>query len=225
MNDPTFDFETLADEIHIFGIGGIGSHEARLLTKGGLQAPIHLWDGDIVEDKNRRNQTYHRSHVGLLKVAALAQQIALEWGEAPVIQHPEFVTEHRKIAGVVFLCTDSMSSRRCIWETCIKGNDAVPLMIETRMDGVSGLIHVVDPCNADHQHEWERYSSFRDEDAINETAGCGGPAAVLPSASFMADLSVWQLMRYAAIKAGFNDVLNNQIRVELRPPDIKLYRW
>ncbi len=224
-NDPTFDYRSFADSVHIIGIGGIGSHIARHLAKGGFQAPLHLWDGDRVEAHNRRNQTYRKEHIGLFKTAALARQID-EWsdGLTPAISHTEFVDGCRAVAGIVFLCVDKMSKRKVVWETCIKGNSDVPLFIETRMDGINILIHVLNPCDADHQQDWECYW-YPDEEAVNETAGCGGPIAVLPSASISADVAVWQLMRYAAIKAGQDDILDNQIRVKLRPLEVKTYQW
>ena len=40
-----------------------------------------------------------------------------------------------------------------------------------------------------------------------------------------ADLAVWQLMRYADIKGGANDVLDNQIRFNIRTLEIKKFRW
>ncbi|HEY4521430.1 MAG TPA: ThiF family adenylyltransferase [Candidatus Paceibacterota bacterium] len=224
LTDPTFDFYGFAAQINIVGVGGIGSHVARLLVKGGLRSHLAVWDGDHVEPHNCRNQTYDPEQVGQLKTDALRHKIR-KWGGTDPIQFPHLTKGQRLIPGIVFLCVDRMDTRQEIWQSCVKGNAEVPIFIETRMDGINILIHVVDPCDPTHQHDWERYCSYSDAEAVNETTGCGGPIAVLPSASMTADLAVWQLMRYADIKGGANDVLDNQIRFNIRTLEIKKFRW
>lgn len=222
-NDPLYDFSSLETPIHVVGIGANGSDIVRTLAKGGLRAPLHLWDGDTVEAKNLRNQTYMKRHVGLPKVAALAEQ-RTRWGDGTAFQHFRYAGAGEKFSGIVFLCVDSMATRRNIYQNCIKGKQEIPLCIETRMDGVSVVVHAFDPCNPIHQQRWESYW-YRDEEAVNETAGCAGPTLVLQCASMAADLATLQLMHYVAERAGTGEGPWNQVRLNLRRMELKAYRW
>ena len=48
---------TVKGAIHVIGIGAMGSRVAELLARLGIKK-IHIWDMDVVEDKNIANQAY-----------------------------------------------------------------------------------------------------------------------------------------------------------------------
>ena len=58
--------------IHIIGIGAMGSRVAELLARLGTPT-LHIWDMDIVEDKNIANQVYLHHQIGMKKTDALEE--------------------------------------------------------------------------------------------------------------------------------------------------------
>lgn len=224
-HDAIFSHSTFLDPIHVVGVGGVGSHVLRqLVTLGcGRVNPLHLWDADVVASHNLANQMYDPTHVGKHKLVAADEQ-AQRWGGITPQQHLEFVDGSQKLQGVVIACVDSMAARKVIWEGCVRQNPNVILFIEVRIDALNVLIHVVDPCDPEHIRQWERYW-YPDAEAVNEVAGCGAHVAVGPTVSLAADLAVWQFIRFAAIRAGHHDVLDNQITMKMRPLETSFYRW
>ena len=224
-HDAIFGPTLFLEEIHVIGVGGIGSPVVRLLVKlgCGIHSKLHVWDGDTVAPHNLANQTYDRGDVGQSKVGAL-QGHANRWAEVQLETHNEFVTNSKALTGVVFLCVDTMSARWDIWKAAIRQNPKISLFVESRMDATTVLLHAVNPCDPKHVAQWERFW-YPDDKGDNQIAGCGGTVAVGPTASIAADFAVWQFMRYAATRLGFPDQLDQQIRCELRPFTVKTFAW
>jgi hypothetical protein len=214
----------LNQPVHIAGIGASGSHIAMHIAKKGREfAPeMHFYDGDIVEAGNTRSQTYSSEHIGLRKVDALARQVK-SWGDIDAVSHPHYIDEAVPFSGFVFLA-NSMNSGRHMWDHLIKGNPNVLLMIETRLETTGALIHVVDPNNSEHVRMWERYW-YPDDEATTAGMSCGTATSLGPIADFTACLAVWQLVRAAQINGGFQDRLDNQIRISMIPLSINPYQW
>lgn len=210
--------------IHVVGAGASGSRVVREIIERetGLACEIHVWDGDTVGEENLRAQTYTREYVGEPKARAIAEQ-ARAWGSEAVIPHPLYVTERIEFRGVVFLCADLASARKT-WEHSLKNNPGVKLIIETRLETAGSLIHVVDPCNAKHIRKWEHYW-YPDSEASTAGMSCGTATSRGPIASLTASLSVWQLVRFAQIQAGYADRLDNQIRVRMHPLTVQTFQW
>lgn len=220
-------FTTLvhAYPVHIVGVGGIGSKVAECILRGdcGTVPQLHVWDGDTVESHNLRNQAYILEDVDHPKVFALTQR-AKAWGGAVPHVHNEFITGAVPLSGIVILCLDSMSARKTVWDTCIKQNPNVRLMIETRMDALRGVIYTVDPNNELHVAEWEKYW-FPDDEGHNEGAGCGLNPTLGTTALKVAGEVGWQLIRFSSIEQGGDDVLYNRIVMNQRPLSVEGYKW
>src|SRR3990167_6385797 len=81
--------------VHVIGIGAGGSRTVRHLVseRTHIAGPLHICDGDSVEEKNCKNQLYQPSHVGMRKVHALAEQVRA-WREGDVVPvlRPEYFT-------------------------------------------------------------------------------------------------------------------------------------
>ena len=60
--------------------------------------------------------------------------------------------------GIVFMLTDTMKSRKDIYNRAIKNNPSIDLLIETRMDLRGGRIYVIDPKNKEHTKMYEQTS-------------------------------------------------------------------
>lgn len=211
--------------IHVVGVGAVGSRILREIAEKGraFSSEVHAWDDDIVETTNIRAQAYQAHHVKMEKVDAITL-LAREWGGIEVHPHAVRVGDHVPFAGCVFLCVDSMQARKNIWENSIRNHPDVRLMIEIRIDTTGGLVHVVDPSHEDHVRQWERYW-YPDTEATTAGQRCGVATALGPIASFMASLSVWQLVRFLRIRDGSEDRLDNQIRVNMVPLHVDPRQW
>lgn len=171
------------DDIHIIGIGAIGSHIAEMLVRMGL-TNIHLYDFDTVDEHNIPNQLYNETDIGLLKTEALNRHCCSINTELKTLKtHPKgYVMEKTKLSGYVFLCVDSINLRKAI----VKEHEFNP-MIKALFDFRMGL--------EDAQHyaaDWKDHKQiedllasmdFTDEEAKEAmpTTACGSALCVLPT--------------------------------------------
>ncbi len=215
----------IVQPIHIIGVGCAGMRVARSLDElgsGRIVSDLHFWDGDSVDDGNVRAQLYEAAHMGMPKVEA-AQLVVPKWANLSVTGHNSFVNGAVELSGIVFVCVDSMTSRKTIWETCIKGKEDVSLMIEMRLNTDTATVNIVDPCEPLHQEMWEHYW-YPDDDAAG-VISCGAATSLGPIANVAADIAVWQLVRFCEIVAGNEDRLHNQVQIQMRPPHIESFVW
>lgn len=173
----------VSEDIHIIGIGAIGSHIAEMLVRMGL-TNIHLYDFDTVDEHNIPNQLYTDKNIGNAKVAALADYLLdINPSIENLIPHPKgYILERTKLSGYVFLCVDSINLRKAI----VKEHEFNP-MIKALFDFRMGL--------EDAQHyaaDWKDHKqienllasmNFTDEEAKEAmpTTACGSALCVLPT--------------------------------------------
>jgi hypothetical protein len=130
--------------VSLIGAGGIGSPTAICLAKMGVER-IVAWDEDGVDDINIPNQLYRVKDVGQFKVDAL-QRIIGEFSDTEVVNVRGMFrggrTHLNELAPVVIVATDSMASRRLVWEEFLK--QRVPHhLIEARMGAKLGMVYVI----------------------------------------------------------------------------------
>lgn len=214
MIDPgrhlkVFNSNKFADtEVHVIGVGATGSNVVYQLAKLGL-TNIHAWDFDKVEAHNIANQIYGNPDIGKLKVEALHEIIKRDTGIS-IHMHPESVTGKQTFSGIVFLLTDTMESRKTIFEKSLELNPKVPFIIETRMGVDEGRVYVFSPINTSHIKGWKK-TLYSDTQAA--TSVCGASITVGPTATFLASLAVWQFIDW------INDKItpSNEIFFTIRP--------
>lgn len=200
-----------ARRVDVVGCGATGSRIAISLAKLGVEN-IHLHDFDHIEPHNLANQAFGLRDVGALKVEALARIIGEEVGVA-VTAHPARVDGSEPLGEVVFLLTDTMASRKEIWERGLKFKPRTRLLIETRMGADNGRVYALNPSHLPHIRGWEE-TLYTDAEA--ETSACGASVSVGPTAEIISGLAVWQMLRWAALEEGEEDVLDNEIIFSLR---------
>ena len=61
-------------EVAIAGLGGLGSHIAVMLARGGI-GKLHLVDFDVVDISNLNRQEYDVRHIGIKKTEALTDRL------------------------------------------------------------------------------------------------------------------------------------------------------
>jgi len=167
---PTFE-----TAVHIIGCGGVGSHLAIALARMGV-TELHLYDADKFEPHNLANQHVMTSELGMNKSLAVAEMIT-RITSCKIYTHQYSVTEYRELFGVVFVCVDSMNSRKKIMESCLQGYKDIDCVIETRMDSGTGIVHCFDPNNARHCASW--WEQFYNDDATENMAGCAGVVSII----------------------------------------------
>jgi molybdopterin/thiamine biosynthesis adenylyltransferase len=211
-----FDPEKFSSRVDVIGCGATGSRIVLGLARLGIE-DIHVWDFDTVANHNLANQVYNISDIGRPKVAALSDIVKEATGTSLRV-HNECVDGTQVLGDIVFLLTDSMVSRREIWEKGIKYKLRTSLMIETRMGSDSGRVYTVDPKVLAHILGWEE-TLCDDANAVEVTA-CGTSITVGPTAEVISGFAVWQLIRWVARLGGGEDEVDNEILVFTRPPMI-----
>lgn len=194
--------------IHIIGCGATGSHVFANLVNLGCQQ-IHCYDFDKVESHNLPNQIYTAEDIGRPKVNGCARYYERKVGSPP----PATMQFHnRKVnlssyfrghfGGVVFLLTDTMESRRTIFEHMLQQHDyncrdnQTFLVIETRMASTHGAIYSLNPFDSEQADWWlSTLVDDNDPDAI-ELSPCGTTLSVGTTASTIANLATMQMVNY-----------------------------
>lgn len=179
------------EPIHIIGAGATGSRLFSSLVELGFQ-DITVYDDDIVEIHNLANQLFSMEDLNKKKVDALNDWVNKKLGEG--LKYGSFITdrlpnENYILDGYVFLLTDTMSSRKEIFDSCLKDNDSIKRVIETRMASSYGNIFSFNPIK--HGEQWVS-TLIDDKDA--EKSYCGSSISVGATASIIANHAVWQFM-------------------------------
>lgn len=193
-HDEVFDARKNNTQITIVGAGATGSRVFMALIELGL-TNITVFDDDVVEGHNLANQAYVRHQVGKPKVMSLADLYRFKTGYMP----PEsmlFINERVPCQGIplkgtVFLLTDTMASRKEIYDKEIKDNPEVTHVIETRMASTHGNIFSFSPYEKAKSQRW-RDGLTNDEGG--EVSACGSSLSVGTTASIIANMAVWQMM-------------------------------
>jgi hypothetical protein len=232
--DPTqFDYP-----MHVIGAGATGSRVFAALVELGMRN-INVYDPDIVEDHNLANQIYLARDINGSKVLGCMNFVKDKLG---VEKNPEgfdylnlavtssYIREGNVCGGVVFILTDTMKSRKNIFDALVSRCNQIHagqagrtepyspiqatytapiLIIETRMGSTHGSVFTIDPFNKESREQWES-TLVDDEDEDNiELSPCGTTLSVGTTASLIANYAVWQMMQF------FVDPVGLQPRIDL----------
>ena len=188
--------------ITLIGAGATGSYVALLLAQMGWgdqhkgQGILRVFDGDKIEDHNLCNQIYEPSQVGKPKVEAL-KEIILRKCEFEIEVHNEMVdekTDPKLIqSNYVMLLTDTMKSRKDIFEKFLQFSFRTDLVIETRMGLRDGRIYAFNPNSLDKKEEWLE-TLYSDEEA--ETSRCGASASIITTVMYLASLAGQRIVQH-----------------------------
>lgn len=121
----------IEDDIHIVGLGAIGSNLALMLARLGL-TNIHLYDFDTVEPINVANQNYFQEDIGKTKLETTIENMQSINPDIELYAHEEGWKPKTLMSGYIFLCLDNIEVRRAIVEEQ-KSNPYILAILDFRM--------------------------------------------------------------------------------------------
>lgn len=195
--------------IHIIGAGATGSWVAFTLAKMGL-TNITVYDFDEVGMHNLPNQMFGLTDINKNKALSI-KNIIRRFTGFNIKARTQKVEGGQPLQGIVFVLTDTMKSRKDIYNMSIKNNPNVDLLIETRMDLRGGRIYAIDPKNRYMCKQYEG-TFYSDDEA--EVSACGVSQTVLPTALAITSNAIWKLLNYINGEPFFNETimdLSNEI--------------
>ena len=199
-----FDVEKFNLPVHVIGAGATGSWVALLLAKLGVK-DIHAWDFDIVAEHNLPNQFFALNDIGNTKVTALQHEV-LKVCDVCITPHNMRVDGKQRLSGIVFMLTDTMKSRKEIYEKAVKLKVGVKLLIETRMGLSEGRIYTINPMDMTETSEYEK--TFYGDDEAHVSA-CGTSQSIITTAMSIASMAVRQMINYIN-----NKPLNHELLID-----------
>lgn len=110
-----FDAEEINRQIHVVGVGAIGSTLCENLTRLGV-TELYIYDFDTVSAHNITNQMFKETQIGMLKVDAVEEIIKEINPLVTVHKFSSGLTEPYVLNGYIFLCVDNIDLRRTITE-------------------------------------------------------------------------------------------------------------
>lgn len=186
-----FNPEEFRTPIHVIGAGAVGSWLAFSLAKMGIQN-LHIYDFDEVGMHNLPNQLFGLNDIDGNKAIKIASIIRRFTGYSVRGRNMK-IDGTQPMQGIVFMLTDTMASRKRIYDVAIKNNPNIDLLIETRMDLRGGRIYAIDPKNPEHTEEYEQTLYSDDE---SEVSACGISQTVLPTAIGIVSNAIWKLLNF-----------------------------
>lgn len=171
----------IEDDIHIIGVGAIGSNLALMLTRLGCNN-IHLYDFDKVEEINVANQNYFINQVGKDKTLATLQNMLQINPEIEFSLHNKGWEPGAVLSGYIFLCLDNIDIRRQITEAC-KDNRYIKAILDFRMgldDAQHYMADMSDPKAIKRLLETMDFTHEEAKEALPVSA-CGTSLSVLPT--------------------------------------------
>lgn len=171
----------IEDDIHIIGVGAIGSNLALMLARLGCNN-IHLYDFDKVEEINVANQNYFINQVGIDKTIATLQNMLQINPELEFELHNTGWEPGTILSGYVFLCLDNIDVRRQITEAC-KNNKYVKAILDFRMGLDDAQHYMADTSNPTAIKRLLETMDFTHEEAkaALPVSACGTSLSVLPT--------------------------------------------
>lgn len=188
--------------IHIVGAGATGSWITLGLAKMGFKN-ITVYDFDEVGEHNLPNQAFMLEHIGQNKASAISQLTGLCTGKG--VNYSENKIEGgESLSGVVIVLTDTMKSRKDIWNRSVKFKPSIEMLIETRMDLRCGRIYCVNP---NDMTQIKKYEETLYDDSEAEVSACGVSQTVLCTALGITSQVIWKILNHVNGNENDNETL------------------
>lgn len=200
------------DEIHIIGVGAIGSHIAEMLTRMGFE-DLTLYDFDTVDQHNITNQMYFEPQFDMPKLAAIAATCSAINEHIKIRTKPEGWVPGTRLAGHVILAVDNIDLRRAIVEENLLNTNILSFS-DYRM-GLTNAQHYF----ADWSKELLRNNllagmQFSHEEAKESmpVSACGTSLNVLPTVRMITAVGVANWMNFLKTETAKKVILIDAFR-------------
>lgn len=179
-------------EIHVIGVGAVGSYIALTLVKLGIDS-LYIWDFDTVESKNCTNQVYDETDIGKEKTTALDEHLKRCNPNINVYKRGKY--NGQPLKGIIFLTVDSIKTRREILEH-IEYNPFIELVVDGRIGLEKGQVIATDWIFADKVKNHIALSDFDDSEIEVPVSACGTTLSIAPSVIITSQVAVAQLINF-----------------------------
>ena len=160
-------------ELHIFGVGSVGSHVTNIAAKAGFKN-ITVYDMDTVDEENISPQAFTFKHIGMNKTDAIKEIVLESAGLQIDARHGE-ITEETQFdldpSAIIMCFFDSFEARKLLFEK-FKG---MPYMFVDARIGKFDMRHYLIDCM--NEEQVTPYAAGLEGDAVMEL-GCGLKAAI-----------------------------------------------
>ena len=174
---------------------------------------LRVWDFDVVEGHNIANQVYGVPHIGKKKAEAIAEIIYENTGTKVDVKTVK-VNGKQELGNVVFLVTDTMKSRKEIWEKAIKGKMTIEAMFEGRMGVDRARVYWAQPILPSHGTNYEKTLY---DDGGAEVSPCGSTISVGPTAETLSAMLQWCFIRWFQFVNEGKEAPENELIMGLNP--------
>lgn len=209
-----FDPTQLTQQVHIIGVGAIGSHIAEQLARLGV-AKLFLYDFDKVEPANVANQIYRQVHVGQPKVLSITEQLKEINPDIEVYTYVNGWTG-QTLRGYVFLCVDSIETRKEIVSTN-EHNPNILALFDFRMRLTDAQHYAADWSKPKQISNLLSTMDFSHEEAAEATpvSACGTTLSILPTIRIITALGIANFINHTLKKALKNLVLIDAFTMDI----------
>lgn len=180
------------NEIHIIGVGAVGSRVAEVLVRLGFDN-INIYDMDIVEDANVTNQLYHFKDIGKEKEDALIDQMKAINPQVRIKKNGKY--EDQILKGAVFIAVDSIDLRREIVQKN-KTNLKIDILFDGRMRLTDAQAYTATMRNRKAVQSFLATMQFTDDQDTTPLSVCGTTLSVAPTVMTLANVLVMNFLRY-----------------------------
>ena len=193
------------NQIHIIGVGAIGSRIAEQAVRLGF-SNIVIYDFDTVDDYNVTNQVYTHEDIGKVKTTALMEYLKKINPEVEITAFGKYTRQ--PLAGAVFLCVDSIQTRRKIVEDHFH-NPNIDIMFDCRMRLTDAQAYAAIWDNEKQKTNFLNSMNFTDEDANEATpvSVCGTTLSVMPTVVTIVSLTIANFINFIKTKTIKNVIL------------------
>lgn len=180
------------EEIHIIGVGAIGSFIALTLIKLGVES-LYIWDFDTVEAHNITNQVYDNNDIGKTKVNALEEHLLRINPNIRIHKKGKYLEQPLK--GIIFLTVDSIKVRKKFLKDNIL-NPFINLVIDARIGLDKGQVITTNWLKQNDIENHISLSCFNENEVDAPVSACGTTLSVAPTVIIAAQYAIAQFINY-----------------------------
>ncbi len=184
------------EEIHIIGVGAIGSHLVEMLVRMGF-TDIDIYDFDEVSTHNITNQMFFEDDIDSPKLDAISLTSLAINTECKLRKHPNGWTPGTRLSGHVFLAVDNIDLRRAIVEEN-KNNPNIKSFSDFRMGLIEAQHYFCSPSTPKDMDKFLASMQFSHEEAKASmpVSACGTALNVISTVRCITGIGIANWMKH-----------------------------